>query len=98
MVVQSGGLLLNSSLGTCDLKILRGNSEHKMPARNFQTTSFSHSPTQIIATSHELRKGNALISGKSRLVKYYDLARLVKYYDLAGFTDDIEVAVSAKRP
>ena len=70
MVVQNGGLLLNSYLGTCDLKILRGNSEHKMPARNFQTTSFSHSPTQIIATSHELRKGNALISGKSRLVKY----------------------------
>ncbi len=37
---------------------------------------------QIIATSHDLMSkgtGNPLISGKSRLVKYYNLARYILY-------------------
>ena len=44
--------------------------------------SCKHQSGQIIATSHDLTsngglvsKGNPLISGKSRLVKYYNLAR-----------------------
>ena len=42
---------------------------------------------QIIATSHDrfppkwwFSKGNPLISGKSRLVKYYNLARYIYIY------------------
>ena len=45
----------------------------------------SHGSGQIIATSHDrkppkrwFRKGNLLISGKSRLVKYYNLTRWIR--------------------
>ena len=48
------------------------------------TNIIIHVSGQIIATSHDLKpqmvvksKGNFLISGKSRLVKYYNLARCI---------------------
>ena len=52
---------------------------------------------QTIVTSHDLTtkwwfsKGTPLISGKSRLVKYYDLAKFIALVILTGPSLDIQI-------
>ena len=56
-----------------------------------KVVGLDHVSGQIIATSHDLTPNGGLvreiplISGKSRLVKYYNLARCIFIYDLLPF-------------
>ena len=69
-----------------------GTSESvEMTCQKCQKCQMSIMSGQIIATSHDLSplnggdcKGNPLISGKSRLVKYYNLARCMVYLPTFG--------------